>query len=41
MKHKLNMSDDQVIEAVKESVTYAKSLQMMLNGHVRMEQEQL
>ena len=27
--------------AIKESVTYARNLQMMLNGHVRMEQEQI
>ena len=40
MKHKLNKSPDEVYEAIKEHVTYARNLLMMLNGLVKMEQEQ-
>ncbi len=40
MKHKLNMTNEQVLGAIKESVTYAKNSQMMLNGLVKMAQEQ-
>jgi 2-isopropylmalate synthase len=41
MKHKLNKTPEQVLDAIKESVTYARNLLMMLNGHVKMEQEQI
>ena len=39
MKHKLNKSPEQVLESIKESVTYARNLLMMLNGLVKMEHE--
>ena len=39
MKHKLNKSPEQVLDAIKESVTYARNLQMMLSGLVKMAQE--
>ena len=39
MKHKLNKSPEQVLDAIKESVLMQEILQMMLSGHVKMEQE--
>ena len=39
MKHKLNKSPEEVLESIKESVHMQESLQMMLNGLVKMELE--
>ncbi len=42
MKHKLNMTNEQVLGAIKESVTYMqKNSLMMLSGLVKMAQEQI
>ena len=36
MKHKLNKSPEEVLDAIKESVSYAENLLTMLSGLVKM-----